>query len=196
MEEKLPAAKAEEEKPSPAVPQLTATDVEIQKSTPTEKRGFRLPRGASAQEVPVPVRGANLDTVTLDSGETIAFDKRKVNADAVKEAARTGNLWKLTGGKAPKEAVEAAKQEIAGENTEKPPTLPQEPKSGTQVAAATEAPQPQPVVSAAPQPAAKAKPVEPGPRPIGGMAELPPARSGDGELRIRAQMTRIPELRK
>jgi hypothetical protein len=107
-----------------AVPTLKPDQVEVQPPAQPQPKAPRMqmPRGASAMPVKSEVTASNLKyaTVTLDDGQIIAFDKRKVNADAVREAARAGNLWKMTGEKPPAGAVEAAKQDVRGEEPQPP----------------------------------------------------------------------------
>ncbi len=86
-----------------------------QKSKTQEKIGYKLPRGATAAKVDGEVKGRNIATVTLDNGETWAFDKRRVNADAVKGYAERGEMWRLEGKKAPPEAEQQAKADLSAE---------------------------------------------------------------------------------
>lgn len=81
----------------------------------TPQTKFKLPEGIAAQKVEGPVKGYYISTVQLEDGSTVAFDRRKTNAKQVQQAALNGELWKLTGEKAPAEAREQAQQEIKGE---------------------------------------------------------------------------------
>jgi N12 class adenine-specific DNA methylase/GGDEF domain-containing protein len=55
--------------------------------------------------------------VQLENGDSYIFNPKKTNADAVREAAGNGTLWKLTGEKAPAEATEQAKADVRGEES-------------------------------------------------------------------------------
>lgn len=117
LREKAPDVAAEIDKAAGAQagtqqPDLSAGLVPSQPEAKAER--FRLPRGVSAQEVQGSVKAPNIRTVQVGD-KTYAFDQRKTNADGVTRAVERGEMWRLTGGKAPEAAKVQAEQDVRGE---------------------------------------------------------------------------------